>query len=420
VNTFRLVRKKLPLIALLVALFLLVSGLAIFAIRSQTERNRILMESTASRTASLLLEYFLEQGITDDPALLQDIRVVGFGIYADVATPLVRFGSAPFDLRFIPELGQGNEFIRNRERGTLVHVRSVAATTGMTRTPQLLGHDFHLLFLEIDVSPYLRRQAIYNGALAAVPVVIAALTILVGLFALKNALYREQIAAQERLAHLGEAARTLAHELKNPLNVIKLRARLARKAAGPEAVGDLDVVEQEVERLSGLTDRIREFLQDPRGKPEAVELEGFVRDLVSRSSWSASVATDGTGPYTVSFDPARLRSVIENLVRNARESMQPTPDDSPGPPAEIELHRERESVLLSVLDRGTGIAGADADRLFDPFYTTKTSGSGIGLAITRRFVEAAEARIDLEPREGGGTEARVSFRGSGVKNGVKR
>ena len=407
----RLARKNLLLIALLASLFVLVSALSIFFIRSETERNRLLMESTASRTASLLLEAFFQEGTTQDPALAESI--VGFGLYAGAATPVVRYGSAPEDLRSVPGLAEGKEYVRNRERGTLVHVRAVATTTGlsMLRLPRIFGRvGFRYLYLEIDVRAYLRRQAFYNAALAAVPLVIAIVTALAGSFALKNAQYREQIAAQERLARLGEAARALAHELKNPLNVIKLRARLLRKGAAPEAAADLDVVEEEVERLSGLTGRDREVLQDARGAPEAIELEGYARDLVTRSAWQATIAAEGGAPYVVRFDPSRLRSVLENLIRNARESM---PGLSPLPPVELVLRRDRDQVILSVLDRGVGIRAEDADRVFDPFFTTKTSGSGIGLSISRRFIEAAGGRIQLLGREGGGTEARVTLRANG-------
>ena len=422
-DTIRLAKKNLPLMALLAVLFMLVSALSVFVIRSETERNRLLMETTASRTASLLLEVFFEQGITEDPGLAQGI--VGFGIYGDTGDPRLRYGSAPADLGGVPDLSQGEEYIRNRERGTLIHIRTIAApAVSLMRLPRLLGRlTSRYLYLEIDVRSYLRRQAFYNIALAAVPLAIAALTLLAGSFALKNAQYREQIAAQERLARLGEAARTLAHELKNPLNTIKLRARLARKTADAEAAADLDVVEEEVDRLAALTDRIREFLQDARGAPERIDLELFVRDLASRSAWSASISTDGAPGYTVSFDPARLRSVVENLIRNARESTPSGPDAlgapppaasaAAPPPAEVEvrLRRDRGEVVLSVLDRGTGIPPADAERVFEPFYTTKTTGSGIGLSITRRFLEAAGGMVQLLPREGGGTEARVTLRG---------
>lgn len=407
----RLARKNIPLIALLASLFVLVTALSVFLIRSETGRNRLLMESTASRTASLLMETFFERGTTQDPHLAESI--VGFGLYASAATPVVRYGSAPGDLRSLTGLAEGEEYVRNRERGTLVHVRAVATTTGlsMMRLPRLFGSiGFRYLYLEIDVRAYLRRQAFYNAALAAVPLVIAIVTALAGFFALKNAEYRGQIASQERLARLGEAARTLAHELKNPLNVIKLRTHLLRKGATPEAAADLDVVEEEVERLAALTDRIREFLQDARGAPEALELEGYSRDLVSRSAWQATITTDGGAPYTVRFDPSRLRSVLENLIRNARESMAGA---SPSTAVELVLRRDRDSVVLSVLDRGVGIRAEETDRVFDPFYTTKTSGSGIGLSISRRFVEAAGGRIELLQREGGGTEARVSLRSDG-------
>jgi two-component system sensor histidine kinase HydH len=409
----RLARKNLPLIVALGALFLLVTALSIFILRRETDRNRILMEWDASRLASLLLEVYLDRGAIEDPEVVRNLqRVVGFGIYGPGGDLQTRYRGAPRDLARYDVPGEGELYVRDRGRGTLVHIRPVAhLTEGMMRVPRLLSRlTMRFVYIEVDVRDSLRRQSLYNAALAAVPLAIAVLTVLAGAYALKNAQYREQIVSQERLARLGEAARTLAHELKNPLNVIKLRARLARRATGDVAAADLDVVEHEVEHLAGLTDRIREFLQDPVGSPEPIELEGYVRDLVSRSGWEAVVSTDGATRYPVYFDASRLRSVVENLVRNARESMEPEPGAPPTGSVEIRLRRERDAVALSVLDRGRGLDPALGDRLFDPFYTTKTTGSGIGLSIGRRFVEARGGSIVLVKRDGGGTEALVTLK----------
>lgn len=388
--------------------FLLLSALSVFILRRETDRSRILMQWDASRLASLLLEVDLNQSLLEDPELLKSIeRIRAFGIYDADGRAQSRYKAAPGTLERYDLSELSDIFITDREHGTLIYIRPYAATRGglLWSPPVLSAFTARFLFIELDIRDLLRRQALYNVALAAVPVLIAGLTLLAGLSALRNAQYREQLVAQERLARLGEAARTLAHELKNPLNVIRLRARLARRGAAAEAAADLDVVDQEVEHLAGLTDRIREFLQDPVGTPELIDLETQVRELCARSGWETAISDDGKGPHRVRFDPSRLRSVVENLVRNAREA-------APGQPVEITLRSGREGVVLSVLDRGPGIQLADQERVFDPFYTTKTTGSGIGLSISRRFVEAAGGAIRLTPREGGGTEASVILKGA--------
>ena len=98
------------------------------------------------------------------------------------------------------------------------------------------------------------------------------------------------------------------------------------------------------------------------------------------------------------MDRERIRSVLDNLVTNALEA---------GGAGQVQLaaFREGSSVRIIVADRGAGIEAADQDRLFDPFYTSKSKGSGLGLAIARSFAEGAGGSLSLAPRPGGGTVA---------------
>ncbi|MBN2873902.1 MAG: sensor histidine kinase, partial [Spirochaetales bacterium] len=100
--------------------------------------------------------------------------------------------------------------------------------------------------------------------------------------------------------------------------------------------------------------------------------------------------------------PERLRSVLENLVRNALESGDSTD-------VGIQLSADESFVRIDVLDRGAGLAPEAALRAFDPFFTTKSRGTGIGLAVCKRFVTAAGGDIALEPRQGGGCVATVTL-----------
>jgi signal transduction histidine kinase len=102
-----------------------------------------------------------------------------------------------------------------------------------------------------------------------------------------------------------------------------------------------------------------------------------------------------------------LRSVLENLIKNALES---APSGHQGESIEVHVSSSKSKVTISVMDRGEGISPEARERIFDPFYTSKTTGSGIGLAIARRFVEAAEGSLSLSPRSGGGTVAEVSLK----------
>jgi signal transduction histidine kinase len=133
-----------------------------------------------------------------------------------------------------------------------------------------------------------------------------------------------------------------------------------------------------------------------------VNLREFLPDLIKRIPGEAKLSLDiapGLGA-SVSMDPHRLRSVLENLLINAYEACGECE-------FELILQRHRRDIIMRILDRGPGITPEDLERIFDPFFTTKTRGSGIGLAIARQFVNAAGGTLDYLPREGGGSEFRI-------------
>jgi two-component system, NtrC family, sensor histidine kinase HydH len=103
----------------------------------------------------------------------------------------------------------------------------------------------------------------------------------------------------------------------------------------------------------------------------------------------------------VSMDAERLRSMLENLVRNALESGGPEEGVS------IEVGELDGKARIDVLDRGTGLAPDAEGKLFDPFFTTKSRGTGIGLSVCKRFAEAAGGSVTLSARDGGGCRARI-------------
>ncbi len=117
--------------------------------------------------------------------------------------------------------------------------------------------------------------------------IISSLT-LMGLFLLvlsiyrNNRRYRETIAKQESLVNLGQAARTLTHEIKNPLSAITIQLALLKKTLPGKHAGDLKLIEQEIQRLTQLTNKVSDFLRNPLGKPVVVDLNELFNSLVMR------------------------------------------------------------------------------------------------------------------------------------------
>ncbi len=397
----------------LMALALLALTLLVF--RGEREKNRLLVHYQAEH-ALMAVGAALQNGQSLPDALPSG--VIGYGAYDAEGKPLRVWGTAP--ARMDPQVGPAWDTrfaLHRRERtvslalqiGRFPRSRGRApATLPPPRPegarPQVREPAPRFLYLEMDTSAYWGRERLLAIGRTLLPLLIAALLVYVGLLYRRGARYKSRLETQRQLVHLGEAARTLSHEIRNPLGAIRLRADILARFVSPEGAQDLKTIQQEVDRLRRLTDRVGDFLKNPAGSLEAVDLDPFVREALSLSGERVRYGNRCPGRPVVSFDRERLRSVIENLVRNGLES------DTSGGPVEVQLAPAKGGVTLSVLDRGGGVERKDRERVFDPFFTTKLNGSGIGLAITRRFVEAAGGSIGLFPREGGGTEARVTLR----------
>jgi two-component system sensor histidine kinase HydH len=224
---------------------------------------------------------------------------------------------------------------------------------------------------------------------------------------IRNIEYRERIEAQKNLVVLGTAAGTLAHEIKNPLLSIRLQTGILEKLC-PEKGGDeIAIINEEVDRLSGLIYRVNDYLREGRGNPGAFDLCALLAETGRRLCGHKIIEEGAPEKVMVFADSERMRSVFENLVRNALESG--------GPPEETAISIRtasaggRANVTVSVRDRGKGIAAADIDRIFDPFFTRKSTGTGIGLSISKRFIEAAGGTISIRNRDGGGMEVLVTL-----------
>lgn len=271
------------------------------------------------------------------------------------------------------------------------------------------------VYLEVRQAEYWRSRRLAGAFFPLVELALAALVVFVRGLILRNQEYRRRFEEQRNLVILGTAASTLAHEIKNPLLSIRLQTRLLERTCPEAARRELGIINDEVERLSSLSHRVGDYLRDPAGHPVPVSPREVAADVGMRLCGRDILkAADGPEPGVL-VDPERLRSVLENLVRNALES---GPDSGAAGEAagggesvgvEMELCAIDGGVRIEVSDRGSGIDPAAAPRLFDPFFTTKSRGTGIGLAVCKRFVEAAGGTLVLKARPGGGTVARVDL-----------
>jgi signal transduction histidine kinase len=418
------------LVPALIVLFVGLGILSVFLLVGESSRARILLEYEADRTASSLADAFRVEGSLDRGQV--DPRVIGFALYAPNGDALVQVGEAPAALA-VDEAQPGFRYDQGGNRLVLERLLGIGGpgmmgpnarpgfppsmTQGGALPGGMMGRSFGrrggaagpagALFLSMDISSFRRTQLVYRTAAAISPFVIAGLAALFFSLLASNVRHRRRAQEQETLARLGESARTLAHEIRNPLSAIRIQTGLLRKKMAGGSSAQLDAIEEEVERLSLLSRRVADFLKNPRGSPELIRLDGFLRELSARQASSAvySAAEEARGAV-VSFDGDMLRSVVENLVRNAHESYS---DDASARGVELALSREKGAAVIVVRDHGRGIPSGLEQKVFDPFFTDKVHGSGVGLSLSRRFVEAAGGTLRLLPRDGGGTEARITL-----------
>ena len=258
----------------------------------------------------------------------------------------------------------------------------------------------------IDLDPsaadFLVVHARHNVWFAAVADV--ALLLLSG-YALWSAQRRSELerrqAAMEHLAHMGEMAAVLAHEIRNPLGTVKGYAQLIAERAD-EATGKmLAPILRETERLESLASDLLLYGHPPQPSWREVAWRE-VAGALEACPFSAKVRFLDAGPEArFRTDPDLLRHILMNLIRNGVEALDGQPDGT----VSVDFRRDAGAVTITVADDGPGISGQAREKLFQPFFTTKSYGTGLGLAISRTLAGLLGGTLGLLPGEPRGTRA---------------
>lgn len=229
--------------------------------------------------------------------------------------------------------------------------------------------------------------------------------------ALRNT--QAELAHMTRVMAMGELTAAIAHEINQPLSGIITNASTSlRMLAGdpPNVDGALETARRTIRdanRASDVITRLRGLYSKKEAAAESVDLNEATREVIALSL--GVVQKDGVIPRTelavdlprVTGDRVQLQQVVLNLVRNALDAMSAVE----GRPRELLIRTGRDEgdrVLLTVQDTGVGFQRESADRLFDPFYTTKTSGMGIGLSVSRSIIESHHGRLWAALNDGPG------------------
>ncbi|HLU66094.1 MAG TPA: ATP-binding protein [Kofleriaceae bacterium] len=244
-------------------------------------------------------------------------------------------------------------------------------------------------------------QSLAIGTIAAGALLIGALVLI------RWILHRESLVRrlehERRLASLGEMSAVMAHEIRNPLASLKGNAQLLARSLpeGERARAKADRVVHEAIRLESLTNDLLEFARTGAIAREEVDPAAVLREAAAAfDEPRVTVEADGA-PARWSLDPARMRQVLGNLIENALEAGDGE--------VTATVTAEGDRLSFAVRDRGAGFAPEVLPRVFEPFFTQRTHGTGLGLAVARRLVELHGGTIVARNHPDGGAELLISI-----------
>jgi signal transduction histidine kinase len=232
--------------------------------------------------------------------------------------------------------------------------------------------------------------------------------------------FQQEAAQRERLSSLGRMSTVIAHEVRNPLMIIKGALRqVTRDGATPadirEAAADID---GEIDRLNGVVNEVLDF-----ARPIRFELSATDVNALCRSAAGAVSAAQPDPPVAVQLDPTvppihtdgeRLRTVLVNLLTNAQHAVAGPQQDAPAPvnapPVVLTTSRVGERrVAIAIEDHGVGIPSHDLPRIFDPYFTTRRAGTGLGLPIVKNIIDGLGGTLTVGSSPGEGTHVRIEL-----------
>lgn len=226
-----------------------------------------------------------------------------------------------------------------------------------------------------------------------------------------NVMSRELEAVQKRLLVAEkemiwkDLSRILAHEIKNPLTPIQLSIqRLEERLADdpdqiikilPEAIG---IINQELENLRLLAQDFSSFAKITQPHKETFNPADSIREICKSYMADYNIVLELEPEHLISFDKTHFYQIITNILQNAIDASQPEH------PITIILNREKSFAVINIKDQGTGIDPDDLHRIFEPYFSRKNKGTGLGLALVKRLCEANGAIVRAKSKPDKGSE----------------
>ena len=222
----------------------------------------------------------------------------------------------------------------------------------------------------------------------------------------------QKLASTEREQAWREMAKQVAHEVKNPLTPMRLSVQSFQRKFDPNDKDILKKVEeysktliQQIDTMSKIAEAFSSFAKMPTQHIERLNVVEVVEHALDIFPDSAIKFSSSTTHIEADFDRDQLNRIVTNLVKNA---IQAIPEDRT-PNIEVELSEQAQHIYISVKDNGSGIEDAIGKKIFEPKFTTKSSGMGLGLPMIKNIIEAYKGEITYKTTLGKGTIFSVSF-----------
>lgn len=228
-----------------------------------------------------------------------------------------------------------------------------------------------------------------------------------------------QRAQQLKLASLGRLTASIAHEIRNPLGAISHASQLLSESPNiaPEDLRLTQIIDDHTQRVNGIIENVMRLSRRDRAEPVLFELRkwlnGFMDDFLrSEQIEAADLAIDeDSEQIEIRMDPSQLNQVVWNLVRNG---LRHSSDYNSYPKVILKtgIPEDEKKPYLDIIDHGSGISPEQSLHIFEPFYTTESTGVGLGLYIARELCEGNQARLDylrIPEGKGGGSCFRITF-----------
>ena len=227
--------------------------------------------------------------------------------------------------------------------------------------------------------------------------------------------FQREAAHKDRLSSLGRLSAVIAHEIRNPLMIIRASlASLWREEVSAterrEALADID---EETKRLNRIVTEVLDF-----SKPIRFELAEVQVNDVCRASSAAAWAGSSAPPVQLDLDPQipavttdaeRLRTALVNILTNARHAVETITPGGTEPAVTLSTRGQPDRISVTVRDRGPGIATEDMAHIFDPFFTTRRAGTGLGLPIAKNIIDGLGGSLSIDSSPDAGTEIRIEI-----------